>query len=140
MLKKVARGALEPDKPMEDGHYPRLAGRRILIVEDEPMIAMTLEDMLRDLGCEVVGTAKRVSEALQLIKTNSVDAAVLDVNLGAEKIDCVADELARRGHPFIFTTGYGQTGVPSAHHAHGMVQKPFRMDDLAKMLDAAFKS
>jgi CheY-like chemotaxis protein len=125
---------------MDERDYPALTGRRILIVEDEPMIAMTLEDMLRDLGCEVAGTAKQVAGALHLIEANTMDGAVLDVNLGAEKIDAVADELVRRGCPFIFTTGYGQTGVPIAHQKRGVVQKPFRLDDLAQTLAAAFAS
>lgn len=123
---------------MDEKHYPALVGRRILIVEDEPMIAMTLEDMLRELGCDVVGTAKQIGDALHLIQSQSLDGAVLDVNLGAEKIDLVADELTRLGCPFIFMTGYGQTGVPAAHQKRGMVQKPFRLEDLAKTLAAIF--
>jgi FixJ family two-component response regulator len=65
---------------------------------------------------------------------------VLDVNLGSEKIDPVADELARRGCPFIFTTGYGALGVPPSHSGQGIVQKPFRSEELANTLAQAFHS
>lgn len=108
---------------------------RILIVEDEPFIALTLEDMLDELGFALAGTVAHVSEALSFIDRESVDCALLDVNLGTEKIDPVADLLAARGCPFIFTTGYGRSGIPNAHAERPVLQKPFRMDDLAKVLN-----
>ena len=86
---------------------------RILIVEDEPFIALTLEDMLDELGFALVGTVSQVAEALEMAGREQVDCALLDVNLGSEKIDPVADLLAQRGCPFIFTTGYGRSGIPS---------------------------
>lgn len=109
---------------------------RILIVEDEPFIALTLEDMLDELGFALVGTVSQVAEALDLIGRETVDCALLDVNLGAEKIDPVADLLAAQGCPFIFTTGYGRSGIPNAHAERPVLQKPFRMDDLANVLRA----
>lgn len=108
---------------------------RILIVEDEPFIALTLEDMLDELGFALAGTVAHVSDALSFIDRESVDCALLDVNLGTEKIDPVADLLAARGCPFIFTTGYGRSGIPNAHSERPVLQKPFRMDDLAKVLN-----
>lgn len=111
-----------------------LAGRRVLVVEDEPFIAMTLEDMLTDFGCLVAGSVSQISDALALIARGEMDAAVLDVNLGNQKIDPVADELARRGFPFVFTTGYGRAGVPAPHNKRGVVQKPFRAQELANAL------
>ena len=113
---------------------PPLPGRRVLVVEDEPFIAMTLEDMLTDFGCIVAGSVSQVSDALAVIALGQIDAAVLDVNLGAQKIDPVADELARLGFPFVFTTGYGRTGVPASHNKRGVVQKPFRAEELARTL------
>ena len=111
-----------------------LSDCRVLIVEDEPMIAMTLEDMLADLGCHIAGTASQIEAALDMITLGGIDAALLDVNLGAEKIDRVADELERRHIPFIFTTGYGQAGIPALHKKHIVVQKPFRVDELGRAL------
>jgi CheY-like chemotaxis protein len=118
----------------ENDHHAALQGRRVLVVEDEPFIAMTLEDMLTDLGCIVAGSAAQIDDALSLIALGQIDAAVLDVNLGSQKIDPVADALARIDCPFVFTTGYGRTGVPVSHNMRGVVQKPFRMEDLAKAL------
>lgn len=106
----------------------------ILIVEDEPFIALTLEDMLDELGFAHAGTVGQVSDAIELIGRDPVDCALLDVNLGSEKIDPVADLLASRGCPFIFTTGYGRSGIPAGHSERPVLQKPFRMDDLATVL------
>ena len=106
----------------------------ILIVEDEPFIALTLEDMLDELGFGLAGTVAQVSDAIDLIGREPVDCALLDVNLGSEKIDPVADLLATKGCPFIFTTGYGRSGIPDAHSDRPVLQKPFRMDDLAHTL------
>ncbi len=107
---------------------------RILIVEDEPFIALTLEDMLDELGFTLVGTVSQVSDALEIVGREQVDCALLDVNLGSEKIDPVADLLAQRGVLFIFTTGYGRSGIPNAHADRPVLQKPFRMDDLSNVL------
>ena len=107
---------------------------RILIVEDEPFIALTLEDMLDELGFTLVGTVSSVTEALEIAGREQVDCALLDVNLGSEKIDPVADLLKQRGCLFIFTTGYGRSGIPAAHSERPVLQKPFRMDDLSGVL------
>jgi CheY-like chemotaxis protein len=109
---------------------------RILIVEDEPFIALTLEDMLDELGFALVATVSQVGEALDLAGREQLDCALLDVNLGSEKIDPVADLLAQRGCKFIFTTGYGRSGIPAGHTDRPVLQKPFRMDDLSSVLKA----
>ena len=111
---------------------------RILIVEDEPFIAMTLEDMLQELGFCVCATVSRIAEAIAFIERETCDGALLDVNLGSQKIDPVADVLAQRGCPFVFTTGYGRSDVPSAHAGRPVLQKPFRMEELASTLRSAF--
>jgi len=108
--------------------------RRILIVEDEPFIALTLEDMLSELGFAVAGCVADVPAALALIDREEIDGALLDVNLGTQKIDPVADLLAQRDCPFVFTTGYGRTGIPEAYADRAVLQKPFGMDDLATIL------
>ncbi|MDR3462059.1 MAG: response regulator [Beijerinckiaceae bacterium] len=107
---------------------------RILIVEDEPFIALTLEDLLDELGFVVAGTVSRVSDALDFINREAIDGALLDVNLGSQKIDPVADLLDQRGCSFIFTTGYGRSGIPAAHAHRPVLQKPFGMDQLAAIL------
>ncbi|GAC1331876.1 MAG: response regulator [Beijerinckiaceae bacterium] len=116
---------------------PAEKGGRVLIVEDEPFIALTLEDMLLELGFTVAGTVSHVPDALAFLAgDHPIDAALLDVNIGSQKIDPVADVLAERACPFVFTTGYGRSGVPAAHNTRAVVQKPFRLDEIAAALRA----
>jgi CheY-like chemotaxis protein len=112
---------------------------RVLIVEDEPLISMTVEDMLSELGYEIAGVAARIDEALALIEREQIDGALLDVNLGADKIDPVADLLAQKGCPFVFTTGDGPAGLPASHADRPYVAKPFRLTDLEAALAAAIR-
>jgi CheY-like chemotaxis protein len=86
-----------------------LSGRRVLVVEDEMMVAWLLEDMLADFGCAVVGPAAGVNQALAMLDAEAFDAAVLDVNLKGQKSYPIADTLAARGVPFVFSTGYNST-------------------------------
>ena len=115
-----------------------LAGRRILVVEDEMMIAMLVEDMLAELGCSVVGPAHALDVALNLARTEQgIDAALLDVNLGGQPVFAVADALREKGVPAIFSTGYGDAGLRDIDRGSQVLQKPFRAGDLAKALSAA---
>lgn len=111
--------------------------RRILIVEDEPLIAMMLEDFLDVLGKELAGTADSVATALPLVQAGGLDAAILDVNLrGGEKSWPVADALAAAGVPFLLATGGGDDGVAEAHRGRPVLPKPFTMDAVEKALAA----
>ncbi|MCI0736985.1 MAG: response regulator [Beijerinckiaceae bacterium] len=111
---------------------------RILIVEDEPFIALALESALRELGFDVVDTVARISSALAAIGREEIDGASLDVNLGSQRIDPVADALASSGRPFFFMTGYGVSDVPAAHAGRCVLQKPFRLEQLMAALHAEF--
>jgi CheY-like chemotaxis protein len=111
-----------------------LRGKRILVVEDEPFIALELAEIVVELGGSLAGSVAQIADALVLIEAGSVDAAVLDVNLGLEKIDPVADALAAQGCPFVFTTGYGRVGVPGAHNDRVVVEKPFSRAEIATAL------
>ena len=108
-----------------------LSGRRILVVEDEPIIAMALEDMLRDLDCIVVGPALRLDEAESRARTEPLDGAILDVNLGDGPTFSVAEILAARGVPFCFSTGYGASVIPARFESAAVLQKPYRREALA---------
>jgi len=111
-----------------------LSGLKILLVEDEAMIAMLVEDMLTDSGATVVGPAGGVQAALDAISTNEIDGALLDVNLGGEQSFDVADALAERSIPFIFVTGYGGQGVRERYPDAPTLQKPFVTSDLERAL------
>src|SRR3954447_2946802 len=112
-----------------------LQGLRVLVVEDEMMVSMLIEDMLSDLGCTVVGPASRLDEAIELAKTDALDCAVLDVNLGGQPIFPLADLLREKGRPFAFATGYGDAGLRDVDRGSPGLRKPFREADLARVLD-----
>lgn len=114
--------------------------QRILIVEDEPFIALALEGMLLELGFDVAGSAAQLSVALELIGREHIDGAILDVNLGSQRIDPVADMLAARACPFFFTTGYSISGLPARHAGRAVLQKPFGLEQLLAVLRAEFGS
>jgi CheY-like chemotaxis protein len=115
-----------------------LAGRRVLVVEDEMMIAMLVEDMLTDLGCSVVGPAHALDAALDLARTElGLDVALLDVNLGGQPVYAVADALREKGVPAIFSTGYGDAGLREVDRGSPVLQKPFHTGDLARALNQA---
>lgn len=111
-----------------------LSGFRILVVEDEMMVAMLLEDIISGLGCEVIGPAAREAEAMQLIKTNRIDAAILDVNLGQGDSYEVARVLANRKIPFTFATGYGRPAGGTREFAQQILTKPFTDAEVEQVL------
>ncbi|MBL6618197.1 MAG: response regulator [Reyranella sp.] len=113
-----------------------LGSTRVFIVEDEALILYTLQDMLEELGCRVVATALRIDDALAKGDSAAFDVAILDVNVGGEPIDPVADLLARRGVPFLFATGYGARSLPDGHRDRVVLTKPYRTQDVRAALDA----
>ena len=107
-----------------------LTGLRVLVVEDEPVVAMCLEDMLDELGCVTVGPASRLSEGLSLAE-GALDAAILDINLAGERSNEIAERLRARGIPFAFASGYG---VAPEGYAVPMIEKPYRTRDIGAVL------
>jgi two-component sensor histidine kinase len=112
----------------------KVAGRRILVVEDEPLIAMDIEDKLLAAGCEVVGPAATVATALRLASELAIDAALLDANLGGHPVDELAAELARRGIPFAFVSGFGRQSLPIPFQDARLLTKPFGGEELIEMV------
>jgi CheY-like chemotaxis protein len=102
-----------------------MSGRRVLVVEDESLVAMLLETMLEDMGCVPVGPAATIDEALKLVDSETFDAALLDVNVAGQPVFPVARALEARGIPLVFSTGYGEGGLPEAWRGRPTVQKPF---------------
>ncbi|QQP92416.1 response regulator [Skermanella sp. TT6] len=95
---------------------------------------MVVENILEDLGAGLVGPATSVGQAIELVEAGGFGGALLDVSLGGERIDAVADALADRGIPFIFTTGHGADALPDAHRDRPILTKPFSDEDLAEAL------
>ena len=111
-----------------------LAGKRVLIVEDEALVAFMLEDALAEFGCIPVGPCSSVATALKLIGAETFDLALLDINLNGEKVYPVAYALAERHIPFLFVSGYGNDGLPPGRSKWKVCMKPFTFNDLAEML------
>jgi len=101
------------------------AGRRVLVVEDEALVAMLLETILEDMGCMAVGPAATVDEGLRMAADEAIDAALLDVNVAGRQVFPVAQALKDRGVPFVFSTGYGEGGLPDEWRGQPTLQKPF---------------
>jgi CheY-like chemotaxis protein len=114
-----------------------VAGKRVLVVEDELMIRMLLEGMLTDLGHTVAAEAGGVEEAVAIAKKGDFDIAVLDVNLNGQPVTPVVEILIERGVPFVFASGYGLRGVPEAYRTIPTLQKPFQADALAQAIEMA---
>ena len=114
-----------------------LSNRKVLVVEDEMMIAMLIEDMLDEFGCKLVGPATNVPRALELIGKEKVDVAVLDLNLDGKDTYAIADALRQKNVPFIFATGYGSTGMRPEYGDRPVLQKPFQAKDLETALAEA---
>jgi len=110
---------------------------RILVVEDEMTIALLIEDMLTEMGHEVVALAMRLQPALVHAQTADIDFAILDINLDGKQSFPVADILTSRGVPFTFASGYGSTGLGEAYTHHHVVRKPFQAQDLEHAIELA---
>jgi CheY-like chemotaxis protein len=110
---------------------------RILVVEDEMLVAMNIEDMLLDLGHEVAGLASRLDPALALAREAEFDFAMLDVNLAGQPSFPIAEILMGRGIPFLFATGYGVKGIAEDYRSYPVLQKPFRASDLKLAIEQA---
>jgi CheY-like chemotaxis protein len=100
------------------------------LVEDEPLVAMEISSCLSDVGCEIVGPAGSVAGAVALVEAQRIDAALVDANLAGDRVDRLAELLAKRGIPFMFVTGYGREGLPTAFRETPIIGKPFTREQL----------
>lgn len=115
-------------------------GMRVLVVEDTLLIAEVIADELRDQGCNVVGPAARLEQGLALAADERLDGALLDVNLAGELCFPIADELAKRGVPFAFLTGYGDSVIPAGYRDMPRLTKPFNGANLVGLLASFSRS
>lgn len=108
---------------------------RVLVLEDEMLVSMLLQDMIGELGCTIVGPAPTVVDALELIEREEIGAALVDLNFSEGGSGyAVADVLAARDVPFAFVTGYGRTALRDPYRDRPILQKPFQMEALRRML------
>jgi len=115
-----------------------LEGVKVLVVEDEYLVAALMEDMLASAGCVVAGPIPRLAQALDAASSEACDVAVLDVNLAGERVYPVADILAQRNVPFVFVTGYGV--LPGEYANRPRLCKPFKMTELLDTLSDIVKA
>jgi CheY-like chemotaxis protein len=117
-----------------------LTGRRALVVEDEGAVALLIEDMLVDLGCQIAASAAEIGKACELARTARIDFAILDLNLGGASGLAVGRILRERGIPFVFSTGYGAGGVSGDFGCDPLLAKPFTITDLHDKISVALAS
>jgi CheY-like chemotaxis protein len=111
--------------------------KRVLIVEDEALVAMMIEDMVLELGHTIGGVAARLKDGLLLAERGEIDFAILDVSLGGERSHPIAEALEAKGIPYVYATGYGDRGGDGAGRQGKTLSKPFGIEDLRRVLSKA---
>jgi CheY-like chemotaxis protein len=112
-----------------------LGGKKVLVVEDEPLVALLVADFLEEAGCIVVGPAYDLNSALTLFEAERPDAAVLDINLGTEQTSApIADLLEQASIPFVYATGYGAAALRTRDRDRPRIDKPFDKHNLWRIL------
>jgi CheY-like chemotaxis protein len=135
LTEKAPAGRIDLDVVTGTAPKGHLENRRILVVEDEYLLADDMAQVLANMGANIVGPVPTKDRALALILSGEpLDAAVLDINLRGETVFPVADALTARAIPFVFATGYAQTSIPAAYQAVPRWEKPFNPDELASVL------
>jgi PAS domain S-box-containing protein len=140
-IEKDVVHTVDRDRPLEEPQAAQAAPiersareLKVLIVEDEPLVAMELVMEIEDLGAIVLGPATSCEQALAMIREADPDLALLDGNLNGERIDVVADELAARDTPFAFVSGYDRRHLPGDHADRPMLGKPFMAREVCEMV------
>ena len=114
-----------------------LKGRRILVVEDSPVVGPFTAELLADLGCEVVGPAPNMAAARELVESgDKIDAAMMDVHIRGDVVFALCDVLAARGVPFVLTSGYADWQMPDKWEDRPRLQKPYTIGDVEEALIA----
>lgn len=127
-----------PEALPHPSRVPAMHGLRVLVVEDSYMSARAIARILEGIGATVVGPAPSVRAALQLIEKDGCDAAILDINLGNETVEPVAERLQRSGQPFIFVSGYGTHDfINSGLAGKRLLSKPVDESSLIESLQSA---
>jgi DNA-binding NtrC family response regulator len=127
---------MDRDEEQSGASPATLEGRRILVVEDSPVVAEACEDMLRDMSCVVVGPAANMAAALQLATEEDIDAAVVDINIRGGKAFPVLKILDERGVPFLLASGYADWSMPEEWQDRPRLAKPYSPNLLRESLIA----
>jgi CheY-like chemotaxis protein len=117
---------------------PALKGKRILVIEDSPVVGPFTADMLGELGCKVVGPAPNLASARELMEAGEFDGALVDVHIRGERVFPLCDMLEAKGVPFAFTSGYADWQMPDKWQERPRLQKPYTLDQVEKALTALF--
>jgi CheY-like chemotaxis protein len=125
-------------KAPEKGDTSDLAGRRILLVEDSPVVAPFTADLLTEIGCKVVGPAPNMATARELVETGDFDGALMDVHIRGERVFPLCEMLESRGVPFVLTSGYADWTMPEKWRRRPRLQKPYTVDQIEQALSEAF--
>ena len=112
---------------------------QILIVEDEPLIALLAANWVEDLGHVALGPVGTLTAAVDLVNTTNIDSAIIDVSLGHESGVTLAEQLAARGVPFVFASGHAPTDISSSHLAAAILTKPFSFEAFKQAIDVLTK-
>ena len=119
---------------------PGLAGRRILIVEDSPVVGPYTADILTELGCEPIGPAPNMATAREMAEREQFDAAVMDVHIRGERVFPLCDMLEAKGVPFLLTSGYADWELPDRWRDCPRLQKPYKLEDLRNAISTLLEA
>ena len=120
----------------QSGGKSALSGRRVLVVEDSPVVAPLTVDILDDLGCAVVGPAPNMAVARALVEAGEFDVALMDVHIRGERIFPLCEMLDAKGIPFLFTSGYADWSMPERWRERPRLAKPYTIDQVEQALGA----
>ncbi len=139
------KGVLSAESPTVGDPSPvpaadslHLRGKRILLIEDEPLVTLEIEAQLASAGCLMLGPATTIDAAIELVRKSDIDAALVDANLAGRPVDEVAMALAQKGVSFTFVTGYGREALPLAFRQAPLLSKPFSSRQLLQAVLAMF--
>ena len=116
-----------------------LKGRRILVIEDSPVVAPFTAEVLEELGCEVVGPAPNMAVARELIEAGGFDAAMMDVHIRGERVFPLCETLSAISVPFLLTSGYADWSIPEKWEDAPRLQKPYTLDNVRDALEKLFR-
>ena len=119
---------------------PQLNGRRILVIEDSPVVAPFTADVLAELGCTVVGPAPNMAAARELVEAGEFDGALVDVHIRGERVFPLCEMLNARNVPFVFTSGYADWQMPEKWQDRPRLQKPYTVDQVEEVLGSLFEN